>query len=215
MPVTPAWRLARPWVCVLARLLASALFPSAVAPALSFSQCLWPSDGCLAPCCVAPVPCSRGRVPVTLRLSSPPCRGPSLCPFPFRCPAGGVVARSVGGPWPMPGAERPGATSRGFRGCREGGGPEPRPGGGFPMPSAAWRPPGRCRRGRRESGRGFSRTCGGGGAPHAFLPPPQPTSPSGGTPAGRGGTPRRGWWGLGGGRAQSLRSWSGSGGGSS
>ena len=43
-----------------------------------------------------PMPCSRGCVPVTLRLSSPPCRGPSLCPFPFRCPGGGVEARSMG-----------------------------------------------------------------------------------------------------------------------
>ena len=33
---------------------------------------------------------------VTFSLSSPPCRGPSLCPFPFRCAGGEIVARPVG-----------------------------------------------------------------------------------------------------------------------
>ena len=39
-----------------------------------------------------------------------------------------------------------GATSRGLWGCRGHGGPEPCPGGAFPMRSAAWRALGRCRR---------------------------------------------------------------------
>ena len=49
------------------------------------------------------VPSSRGCVPITWFLSSPPCCGPSSCPLPFRCPGGGVVATSVGRRWPMPG----------------------------------------------------------------------------------------------------------------
>ena len=40
-----------------------------------------------------PVPCPCGRLPATLGLSSPLCRGPSLCPFPSRCGGGGVVAK--------------------------------------------------------------------------------------------------------------------------
>ena len=42
-----------------------------------------------------PLSCPCGCLPVTLRLSWPPCRGPSLCPSPFRCAGGAVVARSV------------------------------------------------------------------------------------------------------------------------
>ena len=45
------------------------------------------------PCpCVAlpPLPCPCGRLPATLRVSLPPCCGPSLCPFPSRCAGGGL-----------------------------------------------------------------------------------------------------------------------------
>ena len=60
-----------------------ALFPSALAPGFFF-----PSVGGLpvVPCprvVLPPVPCSGGRLHVTLGLSSPPYRGPSLCPFSF------------------------------------------------------------------------------------------------------------------------------------
>ena len=93
------------------------------------------------------VPCSHGCVPVSWCLSPPSCRGPALCPFPSRCPGGGVVARSVGRRWPMPGGGLSGAIGGAFWGSRGGGGPEPRPGGGFSMSLAAWRPQGRSRSG--------------------------------------------------------------------
>ena len=54
---------------------------------------------------LALLPCPCGRLPVTLGLSSPLCRGPSLCPYPFWCAGGGVVAWSVRRRWPMPGGK--------------------------------------------------------------------------------------------------------------
>ena len=74
-----------------------------------------------------PVPCPCERLPVTLGFSPAPCRRPSLRPFPFRCAGGGVVARSVGRRWRVPGDGWSGATSGGFWGCRGGGCPGPRP----------------------------------------------------------------------------------------
>ena len=66
------------------------------------------------------VSCSRGCVPVTWGLSPPSCRGPSLCPFPSRCPGAGVVARYVGRRWTIPGGGLSGAIGGGFRGCKMG-----------------------------------------------------------------------------------------------
>ena len=67
-----------------------------------------------------PLPFPCWRLPVTLGLSSPPCRAPSPCPFcntfPFWCAGGGVVARPVSadGPCPGPvGLEPPAEGSRG------------------------------------------------------------------------------------------------------
>ena len=54
------------------------------------------------------------------------------------------------GPCPGLGGLEPSAED--FGGRRGGGGPEPRPEGGFPMPSAAWWPQGRCGRGWRGCG---------------------------------------------------------------
>ena len=84
--------------------------------------------------------CSHGCVPVTGCLSPPSCRGPSHLPFPFPVPwwwGGGEVCGA-----PMAHAEGglSGAIGGGFRGCRGGGGPQPRPQGGFPMLLVAWRP---------------------------------------------------------------------------
>ena len=81
--------------------------------------------------------CSRGCVPVTLRLSSPLCREPSLCPVPFWCPGGGVVMGPGGRRWPMLGGGWSGATGGGLLGCSGGRGPEPCPEGAFAMLSAA------------------------------------------------------------------------------
>ena len=46
-------------------------------------------------------PFSRGCIPLTLRLSLPLCRGPSLCPLLAGCPGGGVVVGPGGRRWPM------------------------------------------------------------------------------------------------------------------
>ena len=86
-----------------------------------------------------PVPCTYGRLPVTLGPSVPPCRSVPLCPLPSPCPcpvlswcgSGGV------GEWPRSGGGWPGAIGGGFGGCRGGGGPGPRPGGRPPLPLAA------------------------------------------------------------------------------
>ena len=99
-----------------------------------------------------PVPYRCKRVPVTLGLSLSPCRRPSLCPFPFRCAGGGVVARSVESLWPMPGVGCSGATGGGLWGCRGGRGHGPRSGRRFPMSSAAWGPQGRGRWGGQGCG---------------------------------------------------------------
>ena len=107
-------------------------------------------DVSLPPYCVARSALLSGCVPVTWCFSPPSCRSPSLCPFPSWCPGGLVVARSVGRQWPMPGSGLSAAISRGFRACRGSGCPEPRPGGGFPMPLVAWRLQGRSCWGWRE-----------------------------------------------------------------
>ena len=164
--------------CVPWRLSSRHPLSSVLCPLPFPSPCV--SGPLVVPCScdvLPPVFCSGECVPVSLRLSSPPCRKLSLCPFPFQCSSGRVVVRSVGRPWPMPGAGWSATTGRGFRGCRGGGGPEPRPGGALSMPSAAWRPPERLRRGRSGSGRGFCRRCGGGGATHA-CPLPLPVPPA-------------------------------------
>ena len=162
-----------------------------------FGPCPFPLSVLVAPWWfLAPVMCCpRSPVPVSVCLS--PCAFPRFVAagfpfalFPFRCSGGGVVVRSVGRPWPMPGAPWSGATGRGFRGCMGGGGPELHSGGVLPMPFVAWPPPGRLRRGWSGSGRGFPRRCGGSGATYA-CPLPLPTSLSGGAPAGRVRTPRR------------------------
>ena len=166
------WRVPPPRMCAGEAVLASS--PTPVLWLLTFPS---PAVGGppVVPCfcnVLPPDPCFRGCVPVNLRLSSPPCRGPSLCPFPFRCTGGGVVGRPAGRRWPIPGDGRSGSAGGGLSGCRGGGGPESRSGEAFPMPSAAWRPPGRCCRGRRGSGRRCPGRCGGGGAAHTCPLPP-------------------------------------------
>ena len=82
---------------------------SVVAPSPSVPQPLIrPLPGPLTVCCLfvvwPPVPCPCGRLPATLGLSSPPCRGvlslplpfPCPCPFPSRCAGGGVGGGPVG-----------------------------------------------------------------------------------------------------------------------
>ena len=67
-----------------------------------------------------PVPCPCGRLPATLGLSSPPCRGPPICPFPSRCGGCGVGGGPLGRRWPMSGCGWSGPTGAGFQGCRGG-----------------------------------------------------------------------------------------------
>ena len=68
--------------------------------------------------CCAQGPCSRRGVPVTPRLPSPLCPGPSLCPVPFWCLGGWVVVGLRGRRWPMGGAALSAATGGGSWGCR-------------------------------------------------------------------------------------------------
>ena len=191
----PSERLVPPsLVCALAPVLASSPLSSVVA--LPF-----PSPGVDGPlvvpcsCDVVPqVPCSCGCEPVTLRPSSPPCRRPSLWPFPFRCPGGGLLVRSVGRRWFMPGSRRSGASNAGFQGCRGGKALNRVLEEGFSCPLAAWRPPGRCRRVGGGAGEDFLEGVEAG-APLAPARPPRPPHPA----AGRGQTTRRGPRGQGGG----------------
>ena len=167
-----------------------------------------------------PVPCPCGRLPANLGLSSPPCRGvfslplpfPCSCAFPSRSGGGGLGEGPAGRRWLLPRcgwSEATGGGLRGFLGCR---GPGPRPGGGLSMPPAAWRPPGRPRWGWLGCGCECLRKCAPC-APLLAFPLPRPTSPSGGAPARRGQTTRRGGRGPGGGEGTELavlgRRWQG------
>ena len=88
--VLPLWRaitVCAPWCPSLRPI------PLCHSSGISF---FWPFGGFLPPCCVAPVPCPCGRLPATLGLSLPPCRGPFLCPFPSGCGGGWVGGGPVG-----------------------------------------------------------------------------------------------------------------------
>ena len=60
----------------------------------------FPFPGLLVVSCprvaLPPVPCPCGRLAATLGLSSPPCRGPSLCTFSSRCGGARALAEPVG-----------------------------------------------------------------------------------------------------------------------
>ena len=95
-PCAPVWQCPfGVWRCRLGvrggAVLASLPFPSAVAPALSFSQCWWPSGGSLPPCCVAPwCPASVGALLSPCAFPHPLERAFSLLfPFPVPCWRGG------------------------------------------------------------------------------------------------------------------------------
>ena len=167
-------------------------FPERCGPCLFALPVLVVPRWFLAPVmCCSWCPCSRGCVPLNMHISVPLCCWPPLCPVPSRFPGGGVVEGPGGRRWPIPKGRRSGATGGGFRGCRVGRGPEPRPGGVCPMRSAAWRLPGWRGRGWRGSGRGVPLLCGGAGASLACRLPLR-TPSSGGAPAGRVRTTRQG-----------------------
>ena len=162
-----------------------------------------------------PVPCPCGRLPVTLGPSFPLCRSvpfcplPSSwpCPFPSRSGGGGVGGGLWGADGPRLGVGGPEPLAKGLRGV----------GGARPW-TTSWR-------------RAYYTACGMVASRGALLglagvrvrnsltvctvcipsrlPGPCPTSLSGGAPARRGQTTRRGRQGPEGGRRPSSRSWTG------
>ena len=123
VPVPPVWSAPPSWCvswCPSLRPLPQChgpwpfLFPVSVvlrsffAPVLCCPRCPVPVGACLLPG-TSPRPLAAG-LPFAL--------------FFLRCACGGVVARTVGRRWPMFGVGWSGATGRGFRGCRGGGGQE-------------------------------------------------------------------------------------------
>ena len=175
----------------------------------------WPLGGFLLPCCVVPLPCPCGRLPVILGPSSPPCRGvpsgplPSACPCPFpsRFVGGGVGWGRAGRRWLMPGVGGLEPPAEVFGGL-----------GGTEALDRISEQGFQCRL-RHVGLRGGLAGVGGGTGAHLFegvhhvhallaSPPPRPTSPSGRAPARRGQSNRRGWRGAGGwGKGSSSSSW--------
>ena len=117
MLVLSVWRVLLPWV------FASFSYPPAVPhpqccgpfslnlPVLVLFVLIWRLLALVVRCSRCSF--SRGCTPLTLRLSLPLCRGPSLCPLISRCPGVGLLVE--------PGGRRlSGATREGFWGCRGG-----------------------------------------------------------------------------------------------
>ena len=129
-----------------------ALSPSAIAPGLTSSPCWWSSGGSLPPYCVAPGALSLWAPACYLGPLLPlsPRAFPLSFPFPLCWWWGG--GEDSGAPMAHARAGWSGATGRGFRGFKGGGGPGPRPAGEFSMPRAACGPPGRSRWGWRGCG---------------------------------------------------------------
>ena len=146
----------RSWRCGASLLRGCVSWRVSLCPPLSLVE--WPlrfpspSVGFLRQCYVAWCPVPVGACPSPCPFLLPLAAGLPFALSLLRCPGGGVVGRSVGRRWPMPGGGRPGATGGGLRGLRGDRGPEPRPGGGFSMPSAACWPQGWCCRGRQGCG---------------------------------------------------------------
>ena len=123
----------------------------------------WPFDGFLPLHCVAPGALSLWAPACYLGpplAPLPGCPFPSLAlplplPFPFPvwcCWGGGGGLWGADGTCLEVGGLQP--PTEGFNGVWGGEGPGPRPGGGLPMPPAAWRPQGQPRSGWRGCGCG-------------------------------------------------------------